>query len=229
MKFLLLLILLVTPLREIEDVKLAIPPIREQIFLDYANDNFSQEFKYGGAGQGFQANIRNKNFAHLNLRFRIFLDRQFLKTLDAHTRDTVVKLFGSCYSFSQYFENISTYLRDQLTYTDSPLPQDVESVLKSGKAHCVGYANLTRLFLNAAGIENKFVKGFYLKKSAKKTISPVPHKWLEIRLANGTRFFYDPQRQLFSANYMVVEDQIDFKKIRRFKIKLITRSKKILN
>jgi hypothetical protein len=61
------------------------------------------------------------------------------------------------------------------------------------------------------------------------TIIPVPHKWIEIHPGNGVRFFYDPQRQQFSANYMVTKDDVDFKKIKKFKAILIKKSKKVLN
>ena len=109
------------------------------------------------------------------------------------------------------------------------MPQDAFAVLLNRKANCVGFANLTAFLLDCVGIKNKFVRGFYLEKGGNRVLIPVPHKWIEIYLSNGVRFFYDPQRQKFSTNYIVTKYDVDFRKVRKFKVLLIEKSKKVLN
>jgi hypothetical protein len=58
---------------------------------------------------------------------------------------------------------------------------------------------------------------------------PIPHRWVEIHLANGVKFFYDPQYQRFSANYIATKEDVDFKRVKKFKVYVIKKSKKIVN
>lgn len=227
MKALIILMLFIVPLREVEDVRLTLPNHQEALFSDYANDNFSQKLTYDK--QKISAEIQSMNFLHLELNFRIFPDEAFLAKLDPQTREIILNLFDSSTSFGQFFKNLSLFLKENIKYTEENLPQDAVAVMLNKKAHCVGYANLTRLLLQAVGVENRLVKGFYLKETAPQTLTPIPHRWLEIRLADGSRFFYDPQRQLFSANYLVTNEGVDFTRVKKFYIHLVKRSKKIVN
>jgi transglutaminase-like putative cysteine protease len=129
----------------------------------------------------------------------------------------------------EYLIRISHFLRENIEYTEENLPQDPTSVLINNRANCVGYANVFSVFLNSAKIKNRIIKGFYLERKNGPSLIPVPHRWLEIELLNGFRFFYDPQYNNFSANYIVVKDDVDFKKIKRFDVVLIKKSKEFVN
>jgi hypothetical protein len=93
----------------------------------------------------------------------------------------------------------------------------------------VGYSNVFSIFLNSVNIKNRIVKGFYLKKEKGPTLVPVPHRWVEIKLLNGFKFFYDPQYNNFSANYIMVKDEVDFKKVKKFEVIILKRSKEFVN
>jgi transglutaminase-like putative cysteine protease len=109
------------------------------------------------------------------------------------------------------------------------LPQDPASVLINKRANCIGYANVFSIFLNSANIKNRIVKGFYLEKENGSSLIPTPHRWVEIELLNGFKFFYDPQYNNFSANYIVVKDEVDFKRVKRFEVVLLKKSKEFVN
>ena len=229
MKILILFYLLFfnsTP-REIENMKFSFPSKQHEIFLDYANDNFSQKLVYNN--NIITAEIISSNFLYLDLNFRIFPNESYMANLNRDIKEIVFDLFGSNQSLKTYLNNISMYLKGNISYSHKDLPQDARSVIMSKKANCVGFSNVVSLFLNSAGIENKFVKGFYLKKQDNNTLIPVPHRWVEIHLPNGLKFFYDPQYQDFSANYITTKDNVNFKQVKRFKVHVIKKSKKIIN
>ena len=91
------------------------------------------------------------------------------------------------------------------------------------------------MFLDAAGIRNRIVRGFYLKrkkdpeKAATKILIPIPHRWIEICLSDRVKIFYDPQYQDFSANYLTTRVDINFSEISKFTAKVIKISKGIIN
>lgn len=229
MKRLIVLLLFIVPLREVENIKLSFPAATRcrEIFFNYANDNFSQELSQ--VDGRITAEIKNINFLHLNLNFRIIPETKMLEKFDRETREVINNLFANSLTFDRYFKNISFFLEKEIEYSDADLPQDEIAVLINRRANCVGYANLTAFLLNCVGVKNRFVRGFYLQNEDGKTLIPIPHKWIEIYLGNGDRFFYDPQRQQFSTNYIVARDDVDFTKIRKFKILLLEKSKRILN
>jgi hypothetical protein len=234
MKSLLLIFLLFSslfedPLREVQDIKLMIPTRQQDIFMDYANDNFSQKLVYGK--QLIYAEIKSSNFLKLNLNFRLIPDEKKIAALDGDTREAVKDLLGKSQSLKSYLINLSFFLKGNINYSDARLPQDTQAVLLNKKATCVGYSNVVKSFLDSVGIKNKLIKGFYLKEDngTGSILTPIPHRWVEIYLPNGTKFFYDPQYQKFSANYIATRPNVDFKKVRRFKIDVIRKSRKIMN
>jgi hypothetical protein len=229
MKILILLLFFIIPLREVESIKLSFPAQvhRQDIFLNYANDNFSQKL-YMNENR-ITVDIKSVNFVHLNLNFRVSLDKKKLEKLNPEIKEIVLNLFDNSITLDHYFKKISPFLEKNIKYSEEGLPQDEISVLINRKANCVGFSNLAGFFLDCAGVKNRLVKGFYLMKEKGRVLVPVPHKWVEIHLSKGIRFFYDPQRQKFSANYIVTRDDVDFKKIRKFKVLLIKKSKEVLN
>jgi len=229
MKSIILICLLffISPVREVENVKFSFPSQQHDIFLNYSNDNFSQKLVYDN--KIITAEIKSSNFFQLNLDFRVLPQEKYMETLDREVKEVVLDLFNSDHSLKTYLTNISHFLEGNIRYSEKKLPQDATSVIFNKKAYCTGFSNVVKVFLDSAGIENKFVKGFYLKKGDNNTLIPVPHRWVELLLANGVKFFYDPQYQKFSANYITTRNDVDFKQVKRFKVYVIKKSKKIMN
>jgi transglutaminase-like putative cysteine protease len=217
------------PLREVEDIKLVFPSTQHDIFLDYTNDNFSQRLVFHD--QTVTAELSSSNFLKLNLNFRIFPQKPILESLSPKNRAIIKDLIGQDNSLKTFLTNISYYLEGNIHYSDENLPQDAGTVLSNQKANCIGYSNVVQLFLSAGNVKTRIVKGFYLQESKHRldTWIPVPHRWVEIHLPNGVRFFYDPQHQRFAANYITTKNNVDFKQIRKFKVIIIRKSKKIVN
>ncbi len=234
MKILLLLLFFISPLKEVENVIIAFPSTARQdiqqheLFFDYKNGNFSQQITWDK--NRVIAKITSINYIHLNLdNYRVILDKKKLARFDSKTREFVISLYDGSVTLHHYFKNISTFLEESLEYTEEKLPQDASTVIINRKANCVGYANLAAFLLDCVGIKNKVARGFYLLEENERLFQPIPHQWIEIELADGLRFFYDPQRQRFSSHYIVTRDDIDFRKIKKFKILLVKKSKRILN
>jgi transglutaminase-like putative cysteine protease len=223
-----MLLLFVHPLQEVEQITLSLPISEPPLFSYYRNANFSQAITV--KNRELQAEIRNINFSELDFNFRIILDQNFLKDLDEETRFTIRNLYKKTFLFEHYFKKLSDFLKGNIRYNvDGKLPQDARSVLITRTANCIGYANLAGFLLQSVGVKTRIVKGFYLKNGPGQNLVPEPHRWLEIQLEKGDYFFYDPQRQMFSAHYLVTGDDVDFKQIKKFVIHLKEKSKKLVN
>lgn len=255
MKFLLisLLLFLASPIKEIENTKLALPINASHIVINYSNENFSQRIipksspirintsntsntpntlnTKDSSNDSITIEINNSNYLEMNLNFRIIPNRKFLTSLPSGTKNVIENVIENCDSLRTYMINVSEFLEKKIQYTEDNLPQDTASVLLNRKANCIGYSNLMKFFLDAAGIRNSLAKGFYLKKDPNSdfTLIPIPHRWIEIHLAGDKRFFYDPQFQRFSSNYIATRNDIDFKQIKKFTVRLLGKSKSILN
>ncbi|UCH98306.1 MAG: transglutaminase family protein [Candidatus Aminicenantes bacterium] len=227
MKILILLLLVISPIREVENIRLSLPTRHHEIFVNYANDNFSQKLIYHH--DMLTAEIKSSNFLSLNLNFRVFPNKKYIAALNPHVQEMILDLFDDSQSLKNYLTNVSYFLSGHIRYSEKKLPQDAAAVFLFKRANCVGFANVMKVLLDSAGIKNKLVKGFYLKKGKKNALIPIPHRWVEIHLANGIKFFYDPQYQRFSANYIATRDDVDFKRVKKFKVYVIKKSKKIVN
>jgi transglutaminase-like putative cysteine protease len=227
MKFLILLFFVISPVREVENVKLSLPTQQHEIFVDYSNNNFSQKLSYHN--DMLTAEIKSSNYLNLNLNFRVLPDSKYISSLNSKVQKVILNFFDDSQSLRNYLSNVSYFLKKQIRYSEMNLPQDATSVILIKKAKCVGYANAAKVFFEAAGIKSKVVKGFYLKKGGKNSMIPIPHRWVEIYLANGEKFFYDPQYQRFSVNYLATKDDVDFKRVKKFEVYVIKKSKKIVN
>ena len=227
MKILILLFFAMSPIREVENVKLSLPTQQHEIFVNYSNNNFAQKLNYHN--DMLTAEIKSSNYLNLNLNFRVIPNTKYISTLNPKVQAVISEFFDDSQSLRIYLGHISFFLKKQIRYSERNLPQDATSVILLKRAKCIGYANVTKVFFDAAGIKSKVVRGFYLKKGKKNTMIPIPHRWVEIHLANGTKFFYDPQYQRFSANYIATKDDVDFKRVRKFKVYVIKKSKKIVN
>ncbi|MCP5106820.1 MAG: transglutaminase domain-containing protein [bacterium] len=231
MKILVMLLCFIFPLREVVDVQITIPTQQHDIFYNYTNDNFSQRIFYGGTGKEMTAHIKNSNFYALNLNFRVFPNKKLIQRLHPELQDIIANLLDNGITFESYFKKVSLFLAGGISYSGLDLPQDTYSVMVNKKADCVGYANLFQTLMDTVGIKNRVIKGFYLKDSEETALSliPIPHRWVEISLPNNTNFFYDPQHQRFSANYIAIREGVDFKAVKKFKVSIIKKSKKIVN
>ena len=227
MKILILLLMMVSPIREEENLKLSLPTKQYQIFVNYSNGNFSQRLVYHN--DILTAEIKSSNYLNLDLNFRVLPDSKYISELNPKVQEVLWDFFDDSQSLRIYLSRVSHFLKRQIRYSEMNIPQDATAVILNKRAKCVGYANAAKVFFDAAGFKSKVVKGFYLDKGTMNTMVPIPHQWVEIRLANGTKFFYDPQYQRFSANYIATRDDVNFKRIKKFKVYIIKKSKKIVN
>ncbi len=228
MKSLLLVFLvnIMYPLQQVENIKLFLPSQQHEIFIDYANDNFSQHvFRKSNS---ITIDIKSSDFFNMDLNFRVLPNSYYLKDFSPEVREAMSNLIESSLSLEVYIRNVSSFLEHNIRYSIEDYPQDTASVLYYRKANCVGFSNVMKFFLDAAGIDNRQVRGFYLEKG-KNSLIPVPHRWIEIRLANGRKFFYDPQFQKFSPDYIATRGDVDFKQVKKFYVRVIEKSKKITN
>jgi len=227
MRLVFLLLMLMSPLRQVEYSYLQFSTQHHDIFPDYRNDNFSQKIVW--RRNAVSVTNQSLNFFQLDLNFRVILDRDHIQTQQPELQKLVRVLAADSFSLRDYVDNVSGFLQTSVSYDDSGLPQDPVSVLRRKTANCVGYSNLAHELFNCIGIDNHFVKGFYLKSDESGMMVPVPHRWVELMLTNGYRFFYDPQHQTFTSGYILVAEDVDFKKIRRFLVKLVKKEVKMIN
>lgn len=224
--FLIFLVFL-SPMQEVENLHLALPAHQQEIFLEYSNANFSQTLQF--SRRYIKARIMSFNYLDVDFNYRVMYNPDYVAQLPPEVQTVVKRFFDDSQSLKNFMTLVSSFLESNIRYSEELLPQDAASVLFNRRANCVGYSNLVEVFLNAASIESHQVKGFYLERTGTNTWTPIPHRWLEIYLPDGMRFFYDPQYQDFSANYITTRDDIDFKKVRRFKVWVLKTSKKIIN
>lgn len=225
MKILIVLLFLLSPLKKVENVQLYFLSDQNEIFLNYSNGNFSQ--RVFPKKDRIIAETKNLNFLDIDLNFRIILDSTYINGLDIRLKDLVLDLFD--YNLDNYMKNISGFLNKSIRYSDNGFPQDALSVLINKKANCIGFSNLVVELLYSVGIESRFIKGFHLENKRDRVMIPIPHRWIEILLSNGFKYFYDPQYQNFSSGYIIVKNNVDFSKVKKFKVHLLKKSSEIIN
>ena len=225
MKLLLILLLTVSPLRQVNDFIIKVDLNNNGIFKSYSNMNFKQNVIKNK--KDYIIKIENTNFYSLNLNYKIKLNESWLKSAAPLLKELALKIYNKSMYLKDYFDYLSVYLKD-IKYSEQDFPQDSKSVIINKKAHCIGFSNLASEMLNAISIKNKFIKGFYLKKAENNSFQPVPHRWLEVIFDDNGKFFYDPQYQGFSYNYIVINNKIDFKHIRIFKVFAIKIKKRMI-
>lgn len=226
MQFFLLLLLLVSPIKHVELLNIQIDSSQLNLFTDYSNDNFKQTLKI--SKNQIDIKTESSNYLHLDLNFRVHPDEIYINSQSKPIQSSIYSLIERSYSLKDYMINISSFLKKNITYSEEKHPQSPDHVILNKKAHCVGFSELTKVLLKGIGINAHFTQGFYLKKQ-NGSIIPIPHKWIEIELSNGYLYFYDPQYQKFSSNYVVVNNSVIFTEVKKFKIKLINFTKKIID
>jgi hypothetical protein len=209
-----LLLLTIFPVHQEMSLDLLLPKTPLEIFSEFRNGNFTQELIR--EKQGMIVRIRSRNYFDLSLDEPLLLDSAYVDTLDARLREAVVVIFRKRPFLGDFLKNISVFLGSSVRYSEEEIPQDPLSVLMNGKAYCVGYCNLVQVLLRSAGISSRFVRGFYLPGN-QSPLTPVSHRWLEIRANAKMTFFYDPQYQNFSSHYLVLNQGVPFEQIEKFK------------
>lgn len=227
MKTLLILLLTIFPSKHIDKISVELTSEQTSIFHNYKNDNFSQRVTINGKTIRFS--IENFGYLNIELNFRIFLLDKYISRLSQEEKNIVKSLFHNTITLKSYLKNLSYFIKDNISYKENSIFKRPEEVLKHKEANCIGYSALVREMLNSIGIKNRYVKGFYLKKSKTEYFIPIPHRWLEISLPSGEKFFYDPQYQGFTACYIVMDGMISFSTIKKFPVRLIERKNKIIN
>ena len=227
MKFLLIILLLFSPARQIEQIDVKIITEQNSIFMDFENDNFKQDVNTHGNIVNIL--IENSNYLDLNLNHRLFINSSKLNSLGKYIKQVFHELYNENITLRTFLQHISFYLRDNIKYWgDSPF-KTPEEVIISKKANCIGYSAFVKELLSIVDIRTRYVSGFYLKKTKKKSYDPVPHRWLELFIPGSASFYFDPQYQGFKANYIVVNPGQDFRTIKKFKINFLKREKKFIN
>lgn len=146
-----------------EHIQLTFKSSHHEIFCNYQNANFSQTLEV--ERDRISVEIKNIKLFYRLLYHKITKNRDYLKDLKNNQLEHLARdLYYKSNSLKSYFLNISAYLRDNITYSEAPYPQDAASVIRNKKANCIGFSNLVSHLLKAVGIDNKFIKGFYLEK-----------------------------------------------------------------
>jgi hypothetical protein len=231
MKFLLILLTILSPLQKqtIMQISLDNPCEEQKVFIkDYHNQNFSQSIEF--TDDQMRVVIKNIDFLQLNLNFAIKRDNSFINQQTEEVQETIRLLLKGCLFTGDYLKKISTFLRDNIQYSESNSDQSPASILISRKADCVGYSKLSKILFRAVRIKCQIVQGFFLDTTVKKNfLSPRSHLWIEIFLKDNFSIFYDPQYQNFSPNYIRVDNQVNFTEIKKFKVKVIDKQIKVKN
>lgn len=214
MKSAILLLMTIFPVHQVMNLDLLLPEAPTEIFSEFRNGNFTQELIR--EKQGMIIRIRSRNYFDLSLGEPLFLDSAYVDTLDPRLRDVIGVIFRKSPFLGDFLKNISVFLESSVRYSGEETPQDPLSVLVNGKAYCTGYCNLVQTLLRAVGISSRSVRGFYLPGN-ESPLTPVSHRWLEIRANAEMVFFYDPQYQNFSSHYLVLNQDVPFEQIEKFK------------
>ena len=227
MKVLLILLSMLPSMRRVEYARIQLDTVPIGILMEYRNANFSQRIQV--QPEGMMAETRSLNFVDLKLNYRIHLDPVAASALDPEVKAQAMQFLGASNTLKDYLVRIRDFLRSHVQYSPKTQSQDPLSVLRRRTADCVGLAGLVNAWLDAVGIRNRNVRGFYLRPGEKGNWIPEPHRWLEINLHDGFSFFFDPQHRVFSPRYLVVRRELDFHRVRRFRVRRMKLQTKLEN
>lgn len=220
-----MLLLLNPALKYVDFVHLEFSSSDSSIFSDYSNGNFKQKIRVD-SNRNIKVEITCINYQDLDVRIRLIPDDNYIKSLNSELRHEIRMMFSE--DFREYLGNISRFLRKKVRYVENCSENSGTAVFTNRAGNCVGYTNLTRIFLKAAGLGYRVARGFYVPERGRNVL-PQPHRWIEIVLPGNYSFFYDPQYQDFNADYIVVKGVNDFTKIRKFTINVKDSKKKLVN
>jgi len=222
----LLLFILLSPIQELVNVELLLPSPDPAIFCDYGNDNFHQRLQ--PTAQGLKISIVADTNYYEKLSFRLVPDPVYAAAQDGRVREICEHLLQQDPYLGPFLKNLNLYLRSHIRYDSEEIAQDVPAVLENRRANCVGFSNLAQGLLGCAGIHSRFAKGFFLE-NRRGELSPVAHRWLEVEIDGQRRFFFDPQYPGFASAYIVVQEEVSFPQVEKFKGFLIQQIKRVSN
>ncbi len=224
MKLLLLWLMLALPFRQEVELDLLAPGSSESIFSRYQNLNFQQQVILTPDGLLLRTNFRELPARALAVGLR--LNREYLAALPPELRTTISALTSGVGDFSALLEKLNVFFNSQVEYTQEELPQDALSVAIGRRGHCLGFSNLSLVILEAVSLPARLVKGLYLEERGQ-DLEPVSHVWLEIDLPGVGSLFFDPQHQIFSQQYLLVEHDIRLDETEKFPIRLLRRGRRL--
>jgi len=227
MRLIFIIMLLLFPSRQIEQINLSLNTEHSSIFPNFENGNFVQSVQT--EGEIVNIVIQNSNYLDLNFNHRLFKNKKKLNSLDKKIKSVFEELFSETITLQSFLLNISFYLKDNIEYRANSSSLTPEEVVTYKKTNCIGYSALVKKILGLVDIRSKYASGFYIKKKGEREFEPIPHRWLELFLPDNISFFYDPQYQGFKANYIFIKPGNDFKTIKKFKINFLKRGKKLMN
>ncbi len=223
---LLLLLMLMNPaLKYVDYVCFEFSSSDQDIFSDYKTGNFSQKVRLYQNGY-VNLDITCENYLDMDARIRLIRNTGYIESLDPELQNEIQMMYSEDYR--EYMKNISVFLRKRIRYVENSSANKGIEVFKNRSGNCVGFTNLTAIFLKAAGLKYRSVRGFLVNGHGSK-VMPQPHRWIEVTLPGNYSFFYDPQYQGFNSGYIVVKGVNDFTKIRKFTINVKDSKKKLVN
>ncbi len=153
------------------------------------------------------------------------LPADVLESLDARRVPASVRLLAQrltarCRTVAEVQRSILAWTSSSISYDDDrSRSQDVESVLQSRAAHCVGLASLAVDLLRAAGVPARAVSGVWadVRTESRQKQASVPdragiyHRWVETYDPSIGWFFSDPIGRLdfVSALYLPFAERPD--------------------
>lgn len=212
-----------SPLIKVEQLSVVLFTQKTQIFKNYKNNNFEQIIYKDNDFIGVKT--FNKSFDDLNLNHRIIKNNALIVKIYAPLKEEISLLWSD--RLDEYLINIFNFFKSEIKYDKNSNNISPKEVYINKSANCIGMSKLMIYFLKAANIKCKEVKGFFLQERKKKKFIPTPHRWVEIELSDHRKFFFDPQTGYFSANYILLPQNIDFTLLKKFYLKIIKRENKI--
>ncbi|MBN2400195.1 MAG: transglutaminase domain-containing protein [Candidatus Aminicenantes bacterium] len=226
MKALLLVMFFWMPLSQESNLEVFVGCRTPEIFSNYRNYNFKQEIR--SDRDGLHVKIKSRTLDFKNLTHVIADDQSFIAGQDPLVRKVFSQLRQNAVSVGDYLRNLSSFLANSIIYCQEELPQETTAVLLNRRAHCIGFAHVAQTLLTCVGIGSRTVNGFYLRES-NQVIEPVPHRWLEIDLPGQRQVFYDPQYQDFSSRYLLIDQNVIFNQVERFRGIIVKKNKKLID
>ncbi len=227
MKLILIIMLLLSPSKQVELINLSLVTEHNSIFPDFENENFIQNIQING--KIVNISIENLSYFDINHNYRLFRNKKKLTLSSKRIRSVFEELFSKDITLQYFLRNISFYLKDNIEYWENSPFLSPEEVILYKRTNCIGYSVFVKKILDLVDIRSEYASGFYIKRTAEKEFEPIPHRWLEIFLPGNTSFFYDPQYQGFKANYIFIKPGNNFRSIKKFKINSLKRGKKLIN
>jgi len=225
MKAFFLCLLVLLPFNQEFELDLLIPQKNHTLFPGYENLNFRQQVQ--ATAEGLRVTTVYRKIPVRALANKLRLNHEYLATLPRELHAMVVQVTADCRVFSSLLKKLAHFFQEEMEYSKADAPQDALSVAVRRSGHCLGFSNLAVVILNAVSISSEIVPGLYLEEQ-EKGLEPVAHVWLEINLPEAKgKIFFDPQHQIFSHNYLLVDNNLKLDETEKFPVRLLKRSRRL--